>query len=71
MPERERDQDPDVCPLCGAPPAADAIRCARCGYALAGVGDRPGPISRAVVVWSLIGLAVVYLVTLGIVALTH
>ena len=62
---------PDACPLCGAGSDPEDTQCPQCGYSLAGVGDRPGPVSRAVVVWSLIGLAVVYLITLGIVALTH
>jgi predicted amidophosphoribosyltransferase len=60
-----------ACPLCSAPARPADVRCQECGYALAGVGERPGPISRAVMVWSLIGLAAVYLVTLGVVALTH
>jgi rubrerythrin len=67
----ERDRQDEACPLCGTPAQATDARCRQCGYALAGVGDRPGPMSRAAMVWSLIGLAAVYLVTLGVVALTH
>jgi predicted amidophosphoribosyltransferase len=61
----------DACPLCAAPVAPLDRRCPECGYALDGVGSRPGLFSRAALVWSLMGLLVVYLVTLGIVGLTH
>ena len=61
----------DVCPLCSTVLDPTHERCPECGYALDGVGGRPGPASRGALVASLMGLVVVYLITLGIVVLTH
>lgn len=60
--------DPPSCPLCSTRVSPTDERCPECGYDLAGVGDRPGPVSKAVLLWSAMGLLVVYLVTLAIVA---
>ncbi len=60
-----------TCPQCGNPVAAVLVRCSSCGFSLAGVGGRPGPFSRATIVWTAIGFLAVYLVTLWIVALAR
>ena len=60
-----------MCPLCGAPVAADAMRCGNCGYHLAGVAGRPGPFNRRALWWSAAGLLAVYLLTLLVVALAR
>lgn len=44
------------------------MRCASCGYHLAGVAGRPGPFSRQAVWWSAAALLVVYLLALLVVA---
>jgi hypothetical protein len=46
-------------------------RCPACGFALAGVDDRPGPFSRAVLLWTIAGFAAVYLATLAIVVVAR
>jgi hypothetical protein len=56
-----------ACPLCGLAVAVDSARCAACGYHLAGVDGRPGPVTRPAFWWTTAGLAIVYLVTLVIV----
>ncbi len=71
LPLAEGSGGAEGCPLCGTEVVAEAQRCPRCGYALDGVGERPGPFSRAALLWSLMGLVVVYLITLGTVALTN
>ncbi|MGH9050902.1 MAG: hypothetical protein ACRDY4_14335 [Acidimicrobiia bacterium] len=53
---------PDACPLCGAHVSSDATRCRSCGYHLAGVAGRPGPFDRTALVWTAVGLAIVYAV---------
>lgn len=57
------------CPLCGGQPGAAAERCPACGYHLAGIDGRPGPLDRAALFWTAAGLALVYalaaLVVLG------
>lgn len=63
--------DTPACPLCSTAVSAADDRCPACGYDLAGVGDRPSPISRVALLWSAIGLLAVYLVTLAIVAATR
>lgn len=63
--------EPAACPICEAVAPADAMRCAECGYDLAGIGGRPGLYSRAVLIWSAMGLLAVYLITLAIVAATR
>lgn len=55
------------CPLCGLAVAADANRCAACGYHLDGVDGRPGPFTRPALWWTTAGLALVYVITLLIV----
>jgi hypothetical protein len=62
---------PTVCPLCGTAVATDAIRCASCGYHLAGVAGRPSAFNRQALWWSAAALLAVYLVTLLIVALAR
>ena len=71
MPRYEESPGPAGCPLCGTSVSEKTERCPECGYALAGVGARPGPFSRVALAWSLMGLVAVYLITLGIVALSH
>ncbi len=56
-----------ACPLCGTAVAAQAARCASCGYHLAGVDGRPGPYSHTALWWTAAALAVVYAVTLLVV----
>jgi hypothetical protein len=56
-----------ACPLCGLAVAPDAARCAACGYHLAGVDGRPGPLTRAALWWTVAGLVLVYAFTLLIV----
>ncbi len=60
-----------MCPLCGASVAADATRCAECGYSLAGVAGRPAPFNRRALWWCAAALVAAYLVTLLIVALAR
>lgn len=59
------------CPLCSTPVSASDERCPDCGLDLAGVGDRPNPVSRVALLWSAMSLLAVYLVTLVIVAATR
>lgn len=37
-----------------------AERCPSCGYHLAGVDGRPGPLDRAALIWTTAGLALAY-----------
>jgi hypothetical protein len=53
--------------LCGLAVAADAARCAACGYHLAGIDGRPGPLTRSALWWTTAALALVYVLTLIIV----
>ena len=71
IPESIPEHVAGTCPQCGI--AVDAVleRCAACGFSLAGVDGRPGPFSRATLLWTAIGFLAVYLVTLGIVALAR
>ena len=62
---------PAACPLCGTQVAADAMRCAACGYHLAGFAGRPAPFSRQALWWSAAALLGVYLLTLLVVALAR
>jgi hypothetical protein len=62
---------PATCPLCGASVAADAARCADCGYSLAGVAGRPAPFDRRALWWCAAALVAVYGITLLIVALAR
>lgn len=55
------------CPLCGLAVAAEAARCAACGYHLAGVDGRPGPLTRPALWWITAGLAIVYVLTVLVV----
>jgi predicted amidophosphoribosyltransferase len=71
VPQPEESEEPEICSLCGTVVSDATERCPECGYHLAGVGSRRGPFSRAALAWSLMGFVVVYLVTLGIVALTN
>jgi predicted nucleic acid-binding Zn ribbon protein len=57
-----------VCPLCGEPVAADAMRCTACGMTLEGVGDRPDPFPRRILWLWAAALLAIYLVVLLIVA---
>jgi predicted amidophosphoribosyltransferase len=59
-----------ACPLCGGPVAVEAIRCPDCGMTLSGVAGRPGPFSRRDLWLWAAALLVLYLIVLGIVALT-
>jgi hypothetical protein len=61
---------PASCPLCASPAPADAGRCPDCGYDLAGVGTRPRPFSRRVLIFTAIGFLLIYVATLAIVAVT-
>jgi hypothetical protein len=56
-----------ACPLCGLAVAPDAVKCAACGYHLAGIDGRPGPLTRPGLWWTAAGLAIVYVITLLIV----
>jgi hypothetical protein len=56
-----------ACPLCGLAVTADASRCAACGYHLAGIDGRPGPLTRSALWWTIAALALVYVLTLIIV----
>jgi len=60
-----------TCPQCGKSVDDVLVRCGSCGFSLAGVDGRPGPFSRATLLWTAIGFLAVYLVTLGIVALAR
>jgi hypothetical protein len=60
-----------TCPLCATATFADDERCPSCGFALAGVEGRPGPFSRTVLWWSIVGFVAVYLATLAIVVVTR
>jgi hypothetical protein len=60
-----------ACPLCATATLATDERCPACGFALAGVDGRPGPLSRTWLWWSVAGFAVVYLLTLAVVVVTR
>lgn len=60
-----------ICPQCGTPTSSELDRCGSCGFSLSGLDGRPGPFSRATLLWTAIGFVAVYLVTLGIVALAR
>ncbi len=60
-----------ACPLCATATIPTDERCPACGFALAGVDGRPGPISRTALWWSIAGFAAVYLATLLIVVATR
>lgn len=68
-PEREPLLAPGQCPLCDTPVADLTERCPECGTDLAGVPPRPSAYSRAAIVWTVVGFAVVYVVVLLAVAL--
>lgn len=58
----------DACSLCGAPVAVGATRCPSCGLHQAMGPEKPNPFTAASL-WALVGLlAVVYAVTLVVVA---
>jgi hypothetical protein len=59
------------CPLCATEVDESATYCPECGWSLAGVDGRPGPYSRSALWWTVAGFVAVYVITLGIVALTH
>jgi hypothetical protein len=61
---------PEPCPVCGTAVGGDLGRCPECGFDLAGLGDRPG-FTQPVFWWTAMGFLAVYLVTLGIVAMTR
>jgi len=46
---------------------AEANRCGTCGYHLAGVAGRPSAFTRPAIVWTAIGLVLVYVATLLVV----
>jgi hypothetical protein len=71
QPEFMAEHVPGTCPLCTTPTAPELEQCPSCGYALAGVDGRPSAFSRATLVWTAIGFAAVYLVTLAIVVATR
>jgi hypothetical protein len=58
---------PAACPLCGTAVGAEANRCGTCGYHLAGVAGRPSAFTRPAIVWTAIGLVLVYVATLLVV----
>jgi hypothetical protein len=60
-----------TCPLCGSATLHTEDRCGSCGFALAGVDDRPSAFSRTALWWSIAVFASVYVITLVIVALTR
>ena len=60
-----------TCPFCHAPVSAEDAHCPSCGWALAGVEGRPGPYSTRALWWTVAGFVAVYVLTLGIVVLTH
>jgi len=59
------------CPLCRSDTPLALDRCPECGLALDGVGGRPGPFSWRVLTITAMGFLAVYLITLGVVALTN
>lgn len=63
--------EPGECPICGARAEDVARRCSRCGADLAGVPPRPSAYSRAAIIWTVVGFAVVYVVVLLAVALEN
>jgi hypothetical protein len=63
--------DTGECPLCSTAVAAEARRCPECGWSLAGVDGRPGPLRGRALWWTAAGFLAVYLTTLAIVAFTH
>ena len=71
VPEREpgRGPSPGACPVCDTPVADRTERCPECGLDLAGVTPRPSAYSRAAIVWTVVGFAVIYLCTVLAVAL--
>jgi hypothetical protein len=71
QPVPESEHVPGTCPLCGAVTPPDQARCVSCGFALAGVDGRPAAFSRATLLWTSIGFAAVYLITLAIVLATR
>lgn len=68
-PEAPRGLPPGACPLCGTPVADVTERCPECGLDLAGVPPRPSAYSRAAIVWTVVGFAVIYLCTVLAVSL--
>ncbi len=59
------------CPLCDTPTDPNRDRCPECGYALAGVGTRPGPYSRWTSWATVLGLVAIYLAAVVIVLLAR
>jgi len=60
----------DGCPLCESTITSTDARCPACGYVLAGVGGRPA-FTHPLFWWTAMGFAMVYLVTLAVVAATR
>ena len=56
-----------ACPLCRVPTPMETTRCSTCGYHLAGVDGRAGPLADATIRWLVAALVAVYLVTLMVV----
>ncbi len=61
---------PEQCPICDTAVGGEQGRCPACGYDLAGIGGRPG-YTQPAFWWTAMGFLAVYLVTLGIVAMTR
>jgi len=55
--------------VCGTPVADVTERCPECGLDLAGVPPRPSAYSRAAIVWTVVGFAVIYVFTVLAVSL--
>ena len=59
---------PNVCPLCEASVTPSVARCPHCGFALVGIGERPGAYSRQALWWTIAGFVAIYAVVIAVVA---
>jgi hypothetical protein len=67
MPDADSVPAADACPVCGGPIDREPARCGSCGYHLGGIGERPGPLDRAALLWSIAGFALVYVIVMLVV----
>jgi len=61
----------NVCPLCGTPAPEHGMRCVECNYHLGGVGGRPVPWTSRALWVTVAAFLALFVITIGIVALTH
>ncbi len=71
VPEAVPPAPASACPLCETEAAPTVDRCPECGYALAGVGGRPGPYSSTTAWATALGLVAIYLAALVVVLLAR